>query len=211
MRRVPRSSIGGCPTRGLISWVLYRCNNKTIRWLLPAPAPAGPGHRPLARSPGLAEPDPGSRRRPPIGRARRCRRAPAPAPRAPARGGARRPELLLGGQRRVRRHVRHDGWQHEIPAGLPPAGTSPATSTQRPAPVTGCQCGNIREIQRAAQRFHSKAELMPVLNQLVDHGRLITLDEAMPDDDAPTAGRPQTPRYMILRDRTSPEEHSGRG
>ena len=59
-----------------------------------------------------------------------------------------------------------------------------------------------RDIQRAAKRFHNKAELMPALNQLVDHGWLIKLDDAMPDDDAPSAGRPQTPRYKVLRDRT---------
>ncbi len=57
-----------------------------------------------------------------------------------------------------------------------------------------------REIQRAAKRFHTKAELMPVLNQLVDHGWLIKLDDAVPDVDVPTAGRPQTPRYKVLRD-----------
>jgi replicative DNA helicase len=57
-----------------------------------------------------------------------------------------------------------------------------------------------REIQRAAKRFHSKAELMPVLNQLVDHGWLIKLDDAVPDVGTPSAGRPQTPRYKVLRD-----------
>jgi hypothetical protein len=56
-----------------------------------------------------------------------------------------------------------------------------------------------REVQRAAKRFHSKAELMPVLNQLVDHGWLIKLDDAVRDVDAPTSGRPQTPHYKILR------------
>lgn len=66
-----------------------------------------------------------------------------------------------------------------------------------------------REIQRAAKRFRNKVELMPVLKQLVDHGWLIKLDEAMPDDDAPTVGRPKTPRYKVLRDKTSPDEQSG--
>ena len=56
-----------------------------------------------------------------------------------------------------------------------------------------------REIQRAAKRFHSKAQLMPVLNQLIDHGWLIKLDDAVSGVDAPTSGRPQTPHYKVLR------------
>ena len=49
-----------------------------------------------------------------------------------------------------------------------------------------------RDLQRVCRRFHSRAELMPAVDRLVDHGDLIPLETPKP-----TGGRPPSPRYRV--------------
>jgi replicative DNA helicase len=56
----------------------------------------------------------------------------------------------------------------------------------------GCDEVSERDLQRAAKRFHTRADLSPVIDRLVDHGYLIPL--AAPKS---TGGRPGSRRYRV--------------
>lgn len=53
---------------------------------------------------------------------------------------------------------------------------------------------SVRDMQRVAQRFHTKSKLMPAVARLVDHGYLVPLSVANQ-----TEGRPSSPRYRIVK------------
>ena len=57
-----------------------------------------------------------------------------------------------------------------------------------------------RDMYKAAKKFKKKADIMPAVDRLVDHGYLVPLPDA-----APTGGRPASARYIVTKGPEGPK------